>query len=191
MPRSGQVSRALVSRHHRPLPLCPGVGLLRGRSAIHTPNTCMSRHGLSSRWGKGGTGTGKPHAPTDKTPKDRTEASKPKNHHHRHWWQPAIPFRFSNFPGAYCAPGIQHDRNRSNTLSFDSQGPAGGGGQDKVGKTPSTQDSERTAMEKATGQEQSPLMGRGKRDSAPQSLSQHTPHDAETLDRAPRCFGPG
>lgn len=92
-----------------------------------------------------------------------------------------LPSHFdSTFPGAYCMLGIQYDQNRSNVLS-DIWGPAGRG-YNKVGKTPSTQDSEKTAMERAMGQEQRPLM---KKWETGQSTSE--PFTAHT----PRCRDPG
>lgn len=47
-------------------------------------------------------------------------------------------------------------------------------------------------MKRATGQEQRGIMGEWEtEDRTPQRVSQHTPHDAETLDKAPRVFQAG
>lgn len=124
----------------------------------------------------------------NKTPKDRTKASKIKNHHHFHWWQVYHSILIQCFLELTMCWGYNGDQNRPNSLSFDSWG----GGHDKVGKTSGTQDSERTVMKKATGQEQRGIMGEWEiEDRTPQSVSQHTPHDAETLDKAPRVFQAG
>lgn len=74
----------------------------------------------------------KTHEPTEiRPPKDRTKASKIKNHHHFHWWQVYHSILIQCFLELTMCWGYNGDRNRPNCLSFDSRGR----GHDKVGKT--------------------------------------------------------